>query len=467
MRILFVYTNVNGFHTDVYSIGLASLMSSVRKAGHEIRLVIVREKSEYSLCYEAVKSFEPAVVGFTAVSSQFGIVKEIARGVKAIAPSVFTVCGGIHPTIFPDCLFEAPFLDGAFIGESELAFPEFLERMEREESFLDSDNFAYVKNDQLIRNSLKPLIESLDSLPFPDKTIYPYGESIRASGYAPFLFSRGCPFNCTYCSNHAIGKLYGLSRNAPRYRSPESSICEIEETLAAYPFIKLVGIGDDILGLNPAWREEFLTKYRDRVKIPFFCLQRANVVSETSMKQLKEAGCKQISFGVESGNDHVRNVIMNRDLDEASIIRAFGLAHAYGIKTNAINIIGVPGETSDMIWDTIRLNRKLKPTTSGVNIYYPYKGTILGNECFKKGLVDDKEYESFTFERRKTILKFPEEHRGKIDYFYKNWDVLVFPYSLKKRIIHFIYGTPVWTFLHTTKQCAVKVWDMVGAFSRR
>lgn len=75
MRILFVYTNVNGFHPDVFSIGLASLMSSVKKAGHEIRLVIVREKSEYSLCYEAVKSFEPAVVGFSTVSSQFGIAR--------------------------------------------------------------------------------------------------------------------------------------------------------------------------------------------------------------------------------------------------------------------------------------------------------------------------------------------------------------------------------------------------------
>ncbi len=464
MRILFVYTNVNGFHTDTYSFGLASLISCMNGLGYEVKSVIVSEKREYAHVYDAVKKFDPRVVGFSSVSSQFLVVKEIAAEVKKLTPQIITVCGGIHPTIFPESLFEIPSLDGAFIGESELAFADFVSLVERNESYWECNNFAYVKDGRLIRNPLKPLVRDLDQLPYPNKTIYPYEETIRATGYAPFLFSRGCPFRCTYCSNHAIAKLYNMRKNFPRYRSPRSSVREIEETLDAFPLIKIVGIVDDIFGLNRKWRMEFLRLYKERVKRKFFCLLRVDVVDEGFIKQLSAAGCKRISFGVESGNAYVRNVIMKRNLDEESIIRAFGMAHSYGIETNAINIIGVPGETPEMIWDTIRLNRKVRPTISCVNIFYPYKGTVLGNECFEKGLVNEAEYGNFTLERRRTILKFPDEYRKKLDYFYKNWDVLVFPYSLKKRLLRLFSGTPVWGFLRKTKRFAVQIRDMLEAF---
>ena len=106
------------------------------------------------------------------------------------------------------------------------------------------------------------------------------------------------------------------------------------------------------------------------------------------MYDLARSYCFKIQFGVESGNDHVRNNIMKRSMERSTIVEAFKLARKYNIRTNAINIIGVPGETKEMLLDTVKLNREINPTTSNVNIFYPYKGTPLGDQAFKDGIVN-------------------------------------------------------------------------------
>ena len=300
-------------------------------------------------------------------------------------------------------------------------------------------------------NKLKPLISDLDSLPFPDRYTYPFRENLKKIGYAPFLFSRGCPYLCSYCSNHAIAARYNLSSNSARYRSPESSIREIEETVDKFSFQKL-DIGDDIFGLDKAWREEFCKKYKKRIKIKFSCLLRANLVDENFVRLLKNAGCYRISIGIESGNEYIRNEVMNRKMSNKEIIEAFEIAHQYGLETNAINMIGTPGESEDMIWDTIKINRQAKPTVTGVNIFYPYKGTKLGDHCFKKGLVNERLYNDFSNERRETVLTYPETYRKKLTYYRENWETLVYPLDLKKRFLNLLRKTFVWQRLRALKK---------------
>jgi radical SAM superfamily enzyme YgiQ (UPF0313 family) len=154
-------------------------------------------------------------------------------------------------------------------------------------------------------------------------------------------------------------------------------------------------------------------------------------------------------------------------MSEETLIRAFRSVQAYGIRTNSLNIIGVPGETEDMIWDTIRLNRKLKPTVMSCSIFYPYKGTPLGDECFEKGLVDEEMYETFSFERRTSVLNYPEEYKRKLEYYRKNWYKLVYRYAiwlrLKRIMANRFNGTPVWPFLWTTRRLAVQARDRLKA----
>lgn len=127
LKVLFVYTNINGTHEETYSFGLASIVSYVKKMGYVAQVAIIKTKEDYQSYYRNFLEFNPGVVAFTSVSSQFGYVKEIANEIKRLDPSAITVCGGVHSTIFPECLLESPSLDGIFVGESELSFGEFLD----------------------------------------------------------------------------------------------------------------------------------------------------------------------------------------------------------------------------------------------------------------------------------------------------------------------------------------------------
>jgi radical SAM superfamily enzyme YgiQ (UPF0313 family) len=451
MNVLFVFTNINGTNDECYSFGLASIISMTRASGFNPKVTYIKKKSEYPRILNEIASFKPQVVGFSSVSSQFSFVNEIATIIKENAPHVLTVCGGVHPTINPACVVESKNLDGIFVGESDYAFIEFLENVESKKTYKDTDNFAYAEEGKLVVNKLKPLIANLDELPYPDKELSPYREYMQSNNFSPFFFTRGCPYLCSYCSNHAIAETYNLHRNDPRYRSPALCVSEIEETIKKFP-TKRVLIGDDTFGLNRKWRKEFLAEYKSRINIEFICLLRVDVISEEFVRDLKDAGCYRISFGVESGNEYVRKEIMRRKMSNKQIVKAFDIVRKLGVRTNAINIIGVPGETEEMIWDTIKLNRRIKPTVSGVNIFYPYKGTKLGDYCFEKGLVDEELYYSFSKERRETVLNYPEKYKKKLIYYHQNWHYLVYPFNIKYCLKRFLKALHVLGFFSILKR---------------
>ena len=430
MNILFIYTNINGSHSDLFNHGLASIVSMTRQEGHNVKVIIISKEDDTSFLFKEISSFRPRVIGFSSVSSQFAFVKRLSSLLKEQHSETIIVCGGVHPTINPDALLETNSIDGFFIGESEFAFIEFIEKIEKNEQYKDNDNFAYIQNGEVIQNKCKPLIGNLDILPAPDKDTYPYCSAIKAVGYAPFFFSRGCPFLCTYCSNHALAKVYGKKTNPTRFRSPESCIQEIEDARRKFDF-KTVFILDDIFGLDRKWREEFCKKYKERIDTKFSCCLRVEFASEEYIKMLREAGCYRILFGVESGNKYIRNQVMNRRMSGEQIIKAFNLCHKFGLETLSLNMIGIPGETKEMVWDTIKLNRRLKPTSSGVNIFYPYKGTVLGDYCFKNQMVNDKLYNEFTNERRDSVLNFPTRYKRMLRFYQRIWPILVYPYNLK------------------------------------
>ena len=438
MKILFVYTNIHGFHADSFGDGIAMIMGVTKRVGHDIRQLQLFEKSDYSQLGETVKDFKPDVVGFTSVSSQFSFVIELSDIIKNISPKIITVCGGVHTTLDPKCILEAKSLDAVFIGDAEYPFLDFLKKIENNESWKECDNIAYNDNGKMKKNKLRKLLTDaeLELLPHPDRSSYPFENVLRKIGLAPFHFTRGCPFTCTYCSNIGIAKVYGNARYNIRQASPEHCIQEIEEVVKKHPSVGplyKIYLTDDIFGLNKKWRREFLALYRERVKIPFFCLMRCDVVTEDSMQDLAKGYCELIQFGVESGNDYIRNVVMDRDMPRETIVNAFKLAKKYGVQTNAINLIGVPGETKQMLLDTINLNREINPTTTGVNIFYPYKGTPLGDKCFKEGMVNLEKFKDFSNERRESVMNYSPEWLKTLKYYRDHWEEKVYPWHDSRR----------------------------------
>ena len=456
LNVLFVITNINGYYDDAYSFGLASLASVTGNKGFDFEYAVINKPQDNIDFLHLVETKKPDIIAYTSVSSQFIFVKELSKTIHDKYADIIQVCGGVHPTIFPECLFEAPALDGIFIGESELAFSDFLNKVANNLPYKDTKNLAYIENGKFIKNELYPLITDLDILPFPERKKYNYRRFVeKRDGQVRFIFNRGCPYLCAYCSNHAVAKVYGMKANTPRYKSPGKCIDEILEVTKEYSATK-IGIIDDTFGLNKQWAKEFCNKYAEKVHLPFACFLRVNMVDEELVRLLKDGGCTNVSCGIESGNEYIRNTVMKRNISEEQVIKAYKLFDKYKILAKAFNMIGLPYETLDNIWDTIKLNRKIKPYGGGVAIFYPYKGTELGNECFKNGLVDEKAYNTFTTERRDSVLKFPPKFKKQLLFMHENWDL--FAYS-KRPLIYAVTR-------QYTLQKLPYLWKILGIIKR-
>lgn len=422
--VLFVYTNINGFHSDVYSFGIGYLSSVLKNSGFQPKLIIVRSKKDYKKVLKAVLEERPKVIGFSAVSSQFVFICELAKMIKRIHKGII-VCGGVHPTIFPESLFSSFLFDGFFIGESESSFVDFVSNVRAGARYQDTDNFCYVDTNRLVKNKLRPRVKNLEDLPFPDRDIYDYQSIINENNsMATIMTSRGCPFHCTYCSNYAIARVYGEENNIIRYNSVEKSLEEIDVLKTKYTFDKLYFI-DDLFILNRNWLDDFLPNYKKRFKLSFMCHIRPDVCTKDILFRLKDAGCYRIFLAVESANDYIRNVVFKRDITKAQLENVFTWAKEAGLETQSVNIIGVPNETEETILETINFNRKMNPTVTGVNIFSPYEGTELGDYCREKGLLRKNNPCKF-FDRRQSRLTLPTIKNAKLMKLYKRFQYLVY-----------------------------------------
>ena len=436
--VLFVYTNINGCHLDTYNFGIGYLSSVLKEAGFKVRLEVVKSEEDYHRVIDAVLTYKPKIIGFSAVSSQFVFIRDLAKMIKKVFDCII-VCGGVHPTILPECLVSSPQFDGIFRGECESSFLEFVSAVSQNSNYRNVDNFCYIDNGKLVMNKLRQRLKSLEGLPFPDRDIYDYQAVIDGNeGVATIMTKRGCPFHCTYCSNHAIARVYGVESNNIRYNSVDRVMAEIEMLNSKYRFQRLWFI-DDLFILDKKWLDEFCIKYKQRFSYSFMVQIRPNITTREILFKLKDAGCYKIFVAVESANDYIRKVVMKRDIEKEHLENTFKWAKEAGLETLSVNIIGVPGDTVETIMETINFNKRMQPTMAGTNVYSPYEGTELGDYCRKHGLISKRNARSF-FDRRQSRLILPTISPAKLKKLYENFQYLVYKDSDSARAKHFLYA---------------------------
>ena len=233
--------------------------------------------------------------------------------------------------------------------------------------------------DRIITNPVRPYIEDLDSLPFPDRALVYERDPIAArSKIKHFLTGRGCPYNCTYCFNHALSEIYRGKGKRFRQRSVDHVIEEIRWVRDRYP-LEFVVFVDDTFVLSNEWLAEFAEKYpRQRSALPFFCNTRANLVTAEQVRLLKEAGCHSVSMGIETGNDRIRNELLKRRMSREQILEAARLIREGGLHFTTTNMIGLPTSTLEDDFETLALNVEARPSYAHVFIFQPYPRTELG-----------------------------------------------------------------------------------------
>ena len=421
MRILFIYPDIS-VHSGRFQQGIGSISSVLKKNGHKVSLLHLEKEMSKKKILTEVESLSPDLVAFSCTTNQYPYVELCSKWIKEMF-KIPIICGGVHPTLSPEGVISDENIDMICIGEGEYPMLELANRLETGEDPTSIKNLWVKAEGKLYKNSLRPLIANLDELPFPDRDLFNYAAIIEKLSHKPnhpriaeIMTGRGCPFNCTYCCNHALRRAYEDCGSYIRRRSVENVLDEIEYLTKRYKINRLY-FDDDTFTMNPRWLEDFCDKYSQRFSLPFSCNAFPTTLNENLVYQLKNAGCERIAVGIESGNEWLRRTVLRREVTNEQIIETFKLVNKAGIQSYSFNIIGLPFETPEMVEDTIKLNSQLAVDVIQVSVFYPYPKTDLYEICRQNGWLSQNEKISYFGES--TTLNLPTLTKEQIAYYYR------------------------------------------------
>lgn len=361
MNVVFVYA---GFE----NLGIEYLSAVLKKAGHATRLAFdprlfndqfisipgLRDLFDYSkLLLVDIIRYDPQLVAFSVVSSDYLWSLKVAAEIKRLRPEIKTVFGGVHPTGAADEVLRHPEVDFVVRGEGEGAIVELADALDAGSSTDGIRNLSFRDREgQPHHNPLRPLIDDLDSLPFPDRRLYLDLIPSYEVGYM-LLTRRGCTYNCSYCHHSMLNKLYPESKKKIRLRSVDNVMQELEQVHREHPF-KSLRINDDLFSWNEKWLGEWSTRYTEKIGKPFMCFVSAGTTTEKVADHLKKANCFQVCIGVQSPTARVREEIFNRHEKDATISRALSLYKERRIRCSVDNIIGYPDQTTEELKNLVR-----------------------------------------------------------------------------------------------------------------
>jgi anaerobic magnesium-protoporphyrin IX monomethyl ester cyclase len=424
VKILFIYTNIDTSEAPHFANGIASLSAILKQYGHQTTLLFLDTFPTREELQNKIETISPNLIGLSTGSNQWHYVQRLAKSIKSFS-SLPIICGGPHPTLAPNEVMAEPGIDMLCMGEGEGAILDVVHAMETESSFSDIPNLWINQNGKIIRNSPRPLIDDLDTLPFPDRNIFDYPYLLKRYPLTATLLmsGRGCPYHCPYCINHALAKIYLGKGKYTRLRSPQR-VCDEIEYLHQTWGLDDVLIYDDTFTYDRKWTLEFAEEYKSRFDFPFAVNIRPETVDDELLITLKNAGLHRIIVGVEVGNEQIRYEVLKRPISNELLLWLFRKAHELNIRTWANTMMGIPGETPENLQETIDFIRKLAPDHAQVMVFYPYPGTDLGDFCQKKGYITSRQVVT-TFVGD-SVLKLPTVSRKQIKDAVQcfNWEAL-------------------------------------------
>jgi anaerobic magnesium-protoporphyrin IX monomethyl ester cyclase len=350
---------------------------------------------------DKIKEWSPDIVGINIPFSGWSRTAfEVASIAKSIDPTIATVLDGQHPSARPDACLANPNVDVAIVGEPEHTMLELVGELERGANDLRKiKGIAFVKNGKTIVTPKRPVIENLDSLPFPARHLLPMEAYFAAVKENPrrgeickpwtiMITSRGCPYNCIFCTYCIIwGKKW-------RGRSPANVVDELEQVVQTY-HIKQIDFEDDNLTLDKKRMERLCDLIVERdLDIEWYNPTgvRADTLDENLLAKMKKSGCKKIRVAPESGVQRVVDRIIKKNLDLKSVERAVALCKKVGIKVGCFFVIGLIGETKGDIEETIKFAYKLRKLGADSFIFSiatPLYGTELYEQAKRGGFLRD------------------------------------------------------------------------------
>jgi radical SAM superfamily enzyme YgiQ (UPF0313 family) len=409
-------------------LGLAYIASYLEREGYQVK-IIDSSALKYKRKDEKmeIKHFNPDIFGVTATSMTLFDALDIIKSVKEYNPNCLTVIGGPHPTVrAKETLKISDYVDVVVRGEGEETFSDLTKKYDKNDrnKFSEVRGISYKENKKIIETGDRPPIENLDSLPFPAYHLLPMdrykywdrlfsGFAIKKNGI-PFSYmftSRGCPYNCAFCSSRA---LWGENW---RNRSPENILDELKILNDKYKR-KVVDIIDDTFTINKKRVIKLcnLIKKED-LDMSFICTTRVDLFDREIAFSLKKAGFSIVYFGLESGDQKILNYLC-KGFSLADSKKAVNTARDAGLKVGSNFILGIPGETKKEIKKTMNFAKQLNLNSTSFTILLPFPGTKIYEDAKKDNLLLTERWDRYTFGNFSSLMKVPGFSNNELKGFY-------------------------------------------------
>ncbi len=419
--MLFVYPNMN---TELrIPLAISILSACVRRAGHDFKLFdttfsvermetddekmaemgthlptnlaeMVGGLKKVDITHELlglIGDFQPDVVAVSLLERNILTAERLCGLIKSRFPDIIILAGGIMPTIAPEFVLKKDWVDYICVGEGEEALVDFMDSLSDKASLSKISNiWSKGKGGLVIKTHSRPLLD-LNNVPDQDwqdfdlrHLLKPFMGKVYRGG--SFEFSRGCLKMCSFCVAPKLREIQGGGKYH-RTKSPSKIISEIESKVKNYG-LNMLSFGDtDFLsGVPTEIIKEFLELYIKRVGIPFTIQCGAETLTDESiLALLRKACCCAISVGVESGSARVRQKIIHKYVSKEVIKRGFVLCRKHELRITANYMIGVPFETEEDVWESIRFNREIDPPSIAVTYFTPFVGTELYEISVREG----------------------------------------------------------------------------------
>jgi len=413
MKVMLIWPLLTKKGRKAPLLGLASMAACLNEVGHSVK-ILDNLISGYQIedIFKEIKNFNPDVVGISSHTQFIYDAYKVAEITKKYNPNCLTVIGGTHPSVLSkETLQECSFLDVVVRGEGEITFVKLIEKFEKGIGFDDVLGITFRRGDGVVFNADRPLIQDLDSLPFPAYHLLPMNKYVndrdipnigedgkKRNNFATVLSSRGCPYNCIFCSSRSV---WG---DKWRSRSPEKVIEELKILREKYN-VKVIDFADDTFTVNKNRTEKICELIiKEDVDIHWACSSRVELVNNDLINLFKDSKCFMVNFGLESGVQETLDFLC-KSFKINDSMKAVRIVNEAGLLTSSNFIIGVPGETKEKINQTIKFAKKINLTYSYIVILTPFPGTKIYEYAIKHNLLLTKDWSKYNITT--PVMKIP------------------------------------------------------------
>ncbi|OIO94292.1 MAG: hypothetical protein AUK03_06955 [Anaerolineae bacterium CG2_30_64_16] len=379
MRVALIGPKWHEMVNSYPSLGLAYLAAIAEQEGHEVAIFDMGLRPKKPLADEVadIVAWRPDVIAYTAMTTSYQSVEESVAMLKE-ALGAPTIIGGPHATTLPELTLQNPHFDFLVYGEGEYVFRDWLRQIETGDTHWGANRGLWYKDvaGNVINGGERELIPDLDALPFPARHLF----DLKAYPlYAPtgepmitVLTSRGCPYKCSFCFKGIVGRTY-------RQRSPENIVAELRYLIDEYG-VRNFYFMDDLFTINVKRLEAILDHFiAQDLNVRWRCLARVDRVNPDLLKKMYRAGCRQIHFGIESGNPEILAKTA-KHINLGQVRQAIEWTEDAGILSKGYFILGLPGDNAATMNETIEFAASLRLSEAMFSIATPMPGTELWEE---------------------------------------------------------------------------------------